>query len=404
MPIVLHINSYSGTGSIGRIIDQICAKAQGKGWTCYVASGSRYSKLTSTTRVKFSSYLSEFLHFAISFLFDRQGLGSYFTTLLLIRKIKRIKPDVIHLHNLHGYYLHFPLLIRYLKKSKLPLVWTFHDCWNLTGHCVHFDYVGCHKWKEEGCHACPQLSAYPKSLFLDNSAHNFTLKKRWFTSLDDVHIVTVSHWLNGVVQSSFMNKYPIRTIYNGVDLDMFRFNPHSSLHLHDNCQFVLLGVAAVWTSRKGLSDYIQLRSQLDSSFKIVLIGLNDQQIAELPSGIVGLKRTTNIQELVDYYSECDVVLNLSYEETLGMTSIEGFACGKPTVVYNRTASPELVSAETGRVVEAGNIDELALTIREVCQSLSSFSPRTCRLHAEKNFNRDGMFQAYLDLYDEILNH
>lgn len=404
MPIVLHINSYSGTGSIGRIIDQICAKAQRQGWTCYVASGSRYTKLTSTSRVKFSNYLSEILHYTLSALFDKHGLGSYFTTLLLISKIKRIKPDVIHLHNLHGYYLHVPLLIRYLKKSKLPLVWTFHDCWNLTGHCVHFDYVGCRKWMEEGCHDCPQLYSYPKSLFLDNSVRNFKLKMKLFTSLDNVQIVTVSHWLNQVVQSSFMSKYPIRTIYNGIDLDVFRFNPHSSLHLHDNCQFVLLGVAAVWSSRKGLADYIQLRSRLDPSYKIVLIGLNDQQISALPLGIVGLKRTTNVQELVDYYSECDVVLNLSYEETLGMTTIEGFACGKPTVVYNRTASPELVSADTGRVVEAGNINELALTIREMCQSLSSFSPASCRLHAENNFNKDVLFQTYLDLYDEILNH
>ena len=205
------------------------------------------------------------------------GFGSTISTIIFIRKIKKIDPDIIHLHNIHGYYINVRVLFDYLRYSDKPLVWTLHDCWPFTGHCSYFDEVHCFKWEQE-CHSCPNLKAYPSSWWLDNSKRNYKLKKELFTGVKNFAIVTPSNWLAGHVRKSFLNKYPIKTVPNGIDLSVFRNVNEESLISKYKIPFLgfVLGVARIWDRRKGLADFIELRKSLPACIHIIIVGLNSK--------------------------------------------------------------------------------------------------------------------------------
>lgn len=139
------------------------------------------------------------------------------------------------------------------------------------------------------------------------------------------------------------------------------------------------------------------------NYKIVLIGVDRELKKKLPNTILGIERTNDQKELAEYYSMADVVLNLSYEESFGLTTVEGFACGTPSIVYNRTASPELITFDTGCIVEAGNIDEIVASIKDIKQKGKLSYKDACRQRAMKYFNKDDKFKEYLELYNSMIN-
>jgi glycosyltransferase involved in cell wall biosynthesis len=194
-----------------------------------------------------------------------------------IEKIEKIKPDIIHLYNIHGYYINIEILFKYLQKTKIPVVWTFHDCWPITGHCSYFSFEGCEKWKTQ-CFSCPQKTDYPASWFIDRSEKNFNLKKKLFTSLPNITLVPVSKWLSGILEESFLQNYPLKVIHNGINTEVFRPSAGAAFRLkyHFENKFILLGVASVWTVRKGLKDFIALSKLQNSDFQIVLVGLTPE--------------------------------------------------------------------------------------------------------------------------------
>ncbi len=403
MPTLLQFNAALNKGSTGRIVEQIAALARENGWVTYTVHGARYQSPSQMYSIQSVSLLQENLHALRSFLFDAHGLGSRFSTEKVISKIDKIRPDLVHLHNIHGYYLNYEVLFDYLRNAGIPIVWTLHDCWAMTGHCVHFDAIQCNKWKI-GCDICPARSGYPKSLLLDNSKRNYILKKKYFTSIPKMVIVPVSHWLEHIVKQSFLKDYPVNVIYNGVDVDIFKPTNNElrkKLGLID--KFVLLGVATAWHKNKGLYDYIELSRKLPMNYKIVLIGVDRELKKKLPNTILGIERTNDQKELAEYYSMADVVLNLSYEESFGLTTVEGFACGTPSIVYNRTASPELITFDTGCIVEAGNIDEIVASIKDIKQKGKLSYKDACRQRAMKYFNKDDKFKEYLELYNSMIN-
>lgn len=396
---LLQINSVANIGSTGRIAEQIGQAAMKAGWESYIAYG-REAGQSQSHLIKIGSQLDVMWHGVVTRLFDRHGLASKRATKKFVSQIKEIQPDIIHLHNIHGYYLNYEILFEYLSKADIPVVWTFHDCWAMTGHCSHFVKIGCFRWKNK-CNDCPLLQDYPKSFF-DGAERNYSRKRNSF-DIEKLNIVSVSKWLNSVVEESYLSKIDNYIIYNGVDIDLFKpvkSNIKKDIGLED--KKVLLGVATAWSESKGLDDYYKLSKRLPEEYQIILIGVKRNQIKKLPKEIIGIERTNNINELVQYYSAADVVMNLSYAETFGLTTVEGFACGTPSIVYDTTASPELITENTGIVVPLGDISAVKDAVVEICRKGKNHYSQFCRERALTHFNKEDKFKEYIELYKKIL--
>jgi len=404
MKKILQINSVLNFGSTGRIAEGIGQAAIRHGWESYIAYG-RNQRDSQSRAIKVGNDWDIKFHVLQTRVLDRQGLASNRATNELVEEIEEIKPDIIHLHNLHGYYLNFKVLFDYLKRTGIPVVWTFHDCWPITGHCAYFSFVGCQKWKTQ-CEHCPQKTKYPASYGLDRSYQNYCDKKSLFTSISQTTmvLVPVSYWLDNIIAESFLKRFTTKVIYNGVDINTFFPQDISDIRKKYRLEgrHVLLGVASSWSERKGLPDYLQLSRTLKDDEVIVLVGLSEKQIEKLPLRIMGIKRTENLDELAALYSLADVVCNFSVEETFGLTTVEGFACGTPGIVYNCTASPELITSDTGFIVEAGDIEGVRSAIDVIMSRGKASYSSVCRERAVKMFNKDTQYEKYIQLYKELL--
>jgi putative colanic acid biosynthesis glycosyltransferase len=403
MAKILQINSVINYGSTGHIAEEIGELVINSGWVSHIAHGRNKASSLSNS-IQIGTNWDVKIHAIQTRLFDSHGLGSKQPTKKLIKKIKKINPDIIHLHNLHGYYLSYKILFEFLNTKDIPIIWTFHDCWPITGHCSNFDFVGCAKWKSE-CHNCPQKKEYPASFFIDRSKENYHLKKELFNSVRSLTIVTVSKWLRGVVENSFMNKYPINVINNGVDIIKFKQVRNSKFKTNLNIEgkFLILGVASIWAPRKGFDDFMNLSKFINKDSVIILVGVDEEKIKRLPSNVIGISRTESIEKLVEVYSNADVYLNLSVEETFGLTAVEAMSCGTPAIVYNATACPEVITPETGFVVEKGDTQGLLKAIAAVKLNGKSKYSKACRERVEKYYDKNNKYMDYLNLYKSTLN-
>lgn len=362
------------------------------GWESYVAYG-RWSNPSKSRLIKVGNMMGTYLHYGEQRIFDNEGLCSRGATRKLIEQIKKIKPTIVHLHNIHDHYLNYQILFEYLNQTDIKVVWTFHDCWAFTGHCMHFVTKDCERWKT-GCHDCLMKGEYPKT-FMDRSDKNWALKKELFTANKNLTIIACSDWLANFVRLSFLKDKKIITIHNGVDLKTF--TPSGSYKAD---KFNVLAVSSVWHKDKGLYDIYELRKQLPGSFGITMVGLRPNQVKDLPEGVNGITRTQNVQELVKLYSEADVLINPTYADNFPTVNLEALACGTPVITYRTGGSPEAIDEKTGMMVEQGNVNELAAAILKMKESpLSSVD---CRKRAEENFDKDKCFEEYINLYDEIL--
>lgn len=406
MPKLLQLNTVVNCGSTGTITEAIGAMAIANGWESYIAFG-RFPRTSESKLIPFGSKWSIFLHGLQTRLFDRHGLGSVLATKKLIKQIKHIQPNVIHLHNIHGYYINIKILFDFLKVADIPVVWTLHDCWAFTGHCSYFDFVQCEKWKTH-CEHCPQKKEYPASLFFDRSKNNFSQKKQWFTSVKNMTIVPVSYWLGDLVKESFFADIPIHVIQNGIDTNVFTPQSDAAKENIRNKygigeRRIVLGVASPWAERKGLKDFVRLSEIIGDDIAIVLVGLNKEQIRSLPKNIIGLERTEDRQQLVDLYSAADVFVNPTWEDNFPTTNLEALACGTPVITYKTGGSVEAVTAETGFVVEKGNLLEFAAAISYVIGKGNGHYAQACRARAEKYFNKQVKFEEYYRLYEGLLS-
>lgn len=386
---ILFINSVYKYGSTGRLVHDLKESMKGLGHEVLVAYG-RHKQETDEDAFYFGSNLSSMGHLLATRLMGNHGLHSTRKTKRLIKVIKEFKPDVIHLHNLHGYYLNVPLLFDFLKKIDVPVVWTLHDCWSVSGSAAYFDFDGCKVW-DEGCVECNNTKTYPEVWLFPNQKKNFAWKREVFTSLDNLTIITVSDWLKELMETTFLNKYEIKRIYNGIDLETFV----PKMEELNNDKIKLLGVANKWEERKGLNDFIALSKTLAPNYEITLIGLSKDQISELPSNIIGIQRTDSIQDLVQYYQKSNLYLNLSVEETMGLTTVEALACGTPAIVYDKTAVPEVINAYSGIVVEANDIASLKAVIEAF--DFEAYTIDNCRERA-LGFAQYVMIENYINVY------
>lgn len=403
MPKLLQINSASNVGSTGKIAEQIGLLAATKGWDCFLAHGARYVGISQLSTFQVSSPYEEKCHWMKSFALDAHGLGSEKGTKRLVEWMEEVKPDVVHLHNIHGYYVNIPILFNYIYEKRIPVVWTLHDCWSFTGHCAYFDRVGCNRWLEE-CGQCPQLTSYPRSLFLDRSVRNLRMKRQVIGRLPKLTLVPVSEWLGDLVKQSYLGKYPVHVIHNGIDLNVFKPTESDLKKQYGiDGKFVVLGVADIFGDRKGLEEFIQLHKSYGDDIQVVLVGVSEDEKKLLPEGIIALRRTTNVNQLVEFYSMADVFVNPTYEDNFPTTNIEALACGTPVITYRTGGSPEAVDENTGIVVEKGNYEALVTAIRQIRQKGKASYWNACRKRAVEQFNKDERFLDYIKLYNEIIH-
>lgn len=392
---ILMINTVCGITSTGRICADIADLLEKQGHQCKIAYGRGVvPEKCKKYAVKIGGRFNTPLHALGSRIFDNTGFYSKGATKKFIKWAKEYNPDVIHLHNVHGYYINIKLLFEFLKEFKKPVVWTLHDCWAFTGHCSYYDSCQCEKWKTQ-CSKCPKKKEYPASILSDRSKKNYKLKNELFNGVESLTIVTPSKWLKEQVEQSFIKDCNVKVINNGIDLSMF--NPSESDFRKNNGlegKKIILGVANIWTERKGMNDFIEVSKRLDNNYKIVLVGnLYGQTV---PEDIIHIKSTNDQKELAQIYTAADVFVNPTYEDNFPTTNIESLACGTPVITYNTGGSPESLNEFCGRVVERGDVDGLALAIKEF-----SATPDACIENAKK-FDKKARFLEYTELYKELL--
>ena len=388
---VLMINSVCGIKSTGRIATDLADMLTEKGHTVKIAYGrEEVPEKYKEYAIRIGNEWDVRLHALEARLFDNAGFGSKKATLKFLEWVREVAPDIIHLHNLHGYYINVELLFKFLKEYKKPVIWTLHDCWAFTGHCAHFDLCKCYKWKTE-CHKCPQKKEYPASILLDNSRKNYRNKKKAFQGVDNMVIVTPSDWLSDLVKESFLREYETRVINNGIDLALFKPTEGGFREKYKlENKIIVLGVASAWGVKKGLVDFIELRKQLDRRYEIVLVGVSEEDKNILPNGVLGITRTNSVKELAEIYTAADIFLNLTYEDNYPTVNLEAQACGTPVITYRTGGSVESVPEE--QVANQGDLKsvvELIVKYEGKKTSVQSF------------YDKNVAFEEYIELYEEI---
>lgn len=395
---VLQINTVCGRGSTGRIATDLLTYLKEIGHSGTIAYGLGPALRADKEDVfEVDTKIEYYVHNALSRFTDKEGCYSVLATNRLIKLIERYKPDVIHLHNIHGHYLNYSILFSYLKKTRIPVVWTFHDCWAFTGHCSHFTVIKCEQWKDH-CLYCSQLRCYPVCYTKGNVKENFIHKVQCFTGLENLTIVTPSEWMAELVKESFLKEYPVKVINNGIDLTKFKPRTNSSFREQYNleCKTVLLGVASEWTERKGYSDFIALSNKLSNSQKLIMVGVNDKQAEELPKSIIALKKTNSVEELAEIYSAADVFLNFTYEDNYPTVNMEAMSCGTPVITYRTGGSVETVTEQTGAVIEQGDYQKVTQILPKV-MSLDRNAIRKIAMQFDSRLR----YQEYINLYYEL---
>ncbi len=392
--VLAEINSV-GFGSTGKIMLQVAdlARKNGAEAYCFVPRTKKQKQIEGITY--FGNIYSRILSNKLS-LYAFAGRTAFYDTLDLLKMLDKIKPDIIHLHNLHKEVVNLPMIFNYIKKRNIRVFWTLHDCWSFTGHCPHFEVAKCDKWKT-GCYKCIQYHLYPQSK-VDQSKRLWKLKKKWFTGVKNMTIVTPSDWLANLVKQSYLSEYPVKVINNGIDLSIFKPTESDFRQRYGiEDKYVVLGVAFGWGERKGLDVFKELAARLDGKYQFVLVGTDDNVDKQLPENIISIHRTLNQIELAEIYTAADVFFNPTREEVLGMVNVEALACGTPVVTFNTGGSPECIDETCGIVIPKNDIDAAERAIVSVCDGENKFNSEMCIKRAQK-FDMNEKFSEYIKLY------
>lgn len=363
---VLIINSVCGIGSTGRICTDMAEQLISEGHECYIAYGresvpEKYKHISyrigNDKQVKINGIKAR--------IFDNEGRNAKRPTIDFLNWATIYNPDLLWIHNLHGYFLNYELLFEWIKnRPEMKVRWTLHDCWAFTGHCAHFTYVNCSQWKNR-CNNCPQIKEYPKSMGLSNCKNNYLRKQRAFCGVSNMTLVTPSHWLATLVKESFLKEYPVVVRHNQIDESIFHPTPSDFRAKYGLEQKkIVLGVATAWGERKGLLDFVGIDELLGDDYAVVLVGVDDKTMKKLPRTIISIPRTNSAKDLAKIYTAADVFVNLTYEDTYPTVNLEAQFCGTPCLTYKTGGSPESVSPDN--VVEQGDLMTMVGLIRRVC--------------------------------------
>lgn len=397
---VLMINAVP-YGSPAKIMYGIALVTKEKYNNVYTATGysAHPSPETPSNNIIISGILSKYIHMKLAKYTGFEGFFSILSTIIFIRKIRKLDISLIHIHNLHGWYINLPIFFNYIKKNEIPVVWTMHDCWSFTGHCTYFEMEKCEKWKKE-CKNCSAYKGYPISNY-DNSRIMYRIKKELFTSNLNLTIITPSIWLSRLVKESFLSKYNIKVINNGIDLNTFKPTITDKWNtIIDKSKFVILGVSIAWSKRKGLDVFIELVKLLPDNYQIVLVGTTDRIDELLPKEIISIHSTNNQKELAEIYSLADVFVNPTREENFPTVNIESLACGTPIITYNTGGSVEIINESCGTIIESNEVVDLYNEILNVCKN-KPFRKQDC-LERAYEFDRKEKFIEYKNLYNYLV--
>ena len=392
---IVQINATCGIGSTGKICVGISGVMNAAGIENYILFSSKTNGNPLGTRCSDDLYIKR--QAFLSKLFGNYGFNSKTATQRMIAELERIKPDAVHLHNIHGHDCNLEMLFEYFKANNIKLFWTFHDCWAFTGYCPHFTMMKCNKWQTQ-CKKCVQRREF--SWLFDRSCEMFGKKKELFDGLD-LTVITPSHWLKDLVKQSFLGKYPVEVINNGIDLDVFK--PMQS----DFCRQygienkkTVLGVSFGWGERKGLDVFIKLSEILPKDYKIILIGTDEKTDKQLPDSIISIHRTQDQNELAQIYSAADVFVNPTREETYPTVNMEALACGTPVLTFRTGGSPEIIDDTCGSVVDCDDVDALAREVVRICTD-KPYSLEQC-VGKAADFDENERFKEYVKLYERVI--
>jgi len=396
---VLQINTVVSYGSTGRICRDIADTLTRNGHDCIIAYG-RGEDIPDYKTIKIGNKIDNYIHFSKSYFLDRHGFGSKKATINLIKQIDSYSPDIIQLHNLHGYYLNIEILFKYLNKKQIPVVWLLHDEWVISGGPASFSPV---IKNGELLYSKSEFSKkeYPKTWSILNFNNNLKNKKELFTSLNNMIIVTPSVWLKDIIKSSFLKKYPVKVIYNGIDTQLFKpekTDIREKYNLKD--KKILLAVASVWTPSKGLEFIKDLPQCLSENYQIVVIGINNKLRRNLPDSIIAISRTNSIKELIGWYSTADILINPTLFDNFPTVNIEALACGTPIITYETGGSPEAIDAKTGISVPKNNQNKF-LEFINIWPRKTNEIIKNCR-DRSKYFDKEKQYNQYIKLYTHFL--
>lgn len=395
---VFYINAVP-YGSTGRMMFSLADYVGALGGEVLTTSGFTWQLSDRRDHFVTSGLVEKYAHIQLAKMIDGVGLFSRRATRKLIRRIEEFKPDLIHMHTIHGWFVNLPMLFSYLKEAGVPVVWTLHDCWAFTGHCPHFEMIGCSKWKT-GCYECPIYRDYPSS-WVDGSKAMYERKKTWFTGVSRLTLVAPSEWLANNVRQSFLKDYPVRVINNGIDLSVFCPQDCNARERYGvRGQYMVLGVAYAWDERKGLDTMIELAGQLPNDYQIVLVGTDDRVDRALPDGIISIHRTQNQSELASLYAAADVFVNPTREDNFPTVNIEALASGCPVVTFDTGGSPEILDALSGFVVPKNDVGGLAERVRAICEG-DAIDRGACVCRASR-YSSELSITQYVGLYEELL--
>lgn len=400
---VLEISPIIGSGSVGRIVDQIYTGLISDGHECKVICGR-----VGNTVVPVSDYILSVSSIArkanalSARLLDNDGFCSMVSK-NVVTFIESFDPDIIHMHGAYGYYLNIKPLFSLIKKRSFTFVNTLHSCWDYTGHCCYYTFANCDKWKT-GCFRCSGKKEYPASILLDNSRKNYMKKKGLFTGIEKEIIITPSQWLADEVKQSFLREYPVKVIYNGIDIKTFHEIPKDEITIYekyeiDKEKIIILGVAGVWDRRKGLNDFIEMQDMLPDDIQIVIVGLNEKQRKDLPKSIIGISRTENARELAELYSAASVLFNPTYEDNYPTVNLEAIACRSPVVTYGYGGSGEApLKYRMGKTVKENDYKEVIEAARIYHKEKPKLDPEVI-----SNIRSERMQKEYIELFESLLS-
>ena len=393
---IVQINTVSDFGSTGKICAQISHLLDERSIENAILFSSGDAK-DKSNRLKYANSFEIKMATLFSRMAGNWGFENFISTLRLIKKLDQIHPDIVHLHNIHSHACNLDMLFSWIKKHRVRVVWTFHDCWAFTGYCTHFLTANCMNW-ETGCGPCPCFRGY--SFFFDKSAENYARKKKLLHGAD-LHITCPSHWLADAVKKSFLKEHPVTVIHNGIDLNMFQPKPGRFRETHGIPQEkkIILGVAFHWDDSKGLDVFVQLAGVLPAEeYQIVLVGTTEEIERTLPPDILCIRKTKNQDELAAIYSDADVFLNPTRADTFPTVNMESLACGTPVVTFNTGGSPEIIDENTGLVVR-DHIDDIRKGIETVLSS-KQYSLQNC-VERAKSFEVNDQMMQYVKLYESM---
>lgn len=402
---VLLINSViGGATSTGRHVRDISQILIEKGVQCWIAYTQHCDEGIPENAFRFGSIIENKLHGLVSRVTGKSGYYSSRGTRQLLAKIEELAPNVVHIHNIHSNDICLPLLFEYLKEKKIPTVINLHDCWFYTARCFHYTRIKCEQWKTE-CKNCPQKCRSTGYWFSNQAKMLFEDKKKWYSDWENLHIVGVSNWIATEARRSMLKDKDISTIYNWIDTEKFSWRTQDQLRKEYGLEskFVILGVSGYWNEEKGAHWVFAFSDYLKEDEKLVMIGRVAKDIKEKYSDkILFLSPIYDREKLAQMYAMADVYINLSEEESFGLTNAEALACGTPLLLFRSTASTEFVTEGCGYAAEVGDMLDLRKGLNWIKANSSNELRKKCANFAKSAFNKEKNVGEYYALYKRVL--